>query len=229
MTPILTYVAPPMAGLVTCLVLTPIVRSFALRIGAVDRPAARRVHDGEVARLGGVAVYSSFWLGVAIYLAVGGRLGCPTGLLATFAVGSLGLVAIGVYDDVRDSPAWLRLVFQLVAGHLAWQGGFRFAVLTGAMTLALPDPAPAVLEYGLTVLWVAGVTNAINFMDGLDFLCAGFSLVAVGALAAVAVVSRQLSFVPLYLALAAVLVAFGQFNRWPASIFMGDSGSTFLG
>src|SRR5690606_14124341 len=116
-----------------------------------------------------------------------------------------------------------------VAAEIAWRAGFRFTLGRWLLAGAVDEGAVALVEHALTVLWIVGLSNALNFIDGLDFLCAGTSMVSVAALAGIAVVSAVPAFLPHYAALAAVLAGFGVYNRHPASIFLGDSGSTFLG
>lgn len=217
------------AGLLASLALTPLVGRVAQSSGAVDLPGERKVHDRPLPRLGGLAIYVSFWMAVALVSA-----GLPGGqherqLLAGFAFGSALLMGVGVYDDHRDAPKWLRFLFQGISAEIAWRFGFRFTLGRWLIGEHVPADVMALVEHGLTVLWIVGLANALNFIDGLDFLCAGTSMVSVAALAGVALVSGTPAFLPEYAVLAAVLAGFGVYNRHPASIFLGDSGSTFLG
>lgn len=215
-----------LAALAASLLLTPVMARVARLLGAVDRPSARRVHYGITPRLGGLAVYVAFWLGLAVAHLSGTSAAGEPGLLPGFAIGLLMLVGIGLYDDTKDAPPWIRFVFQSMAAHVAWHWGFRFTLLGDLLG---PFPFQDGIEWALTVLWIVGVTNAMNFIDGLDFLCAGTGLAAVAGLAGVAIASGHTEFLVHYLVLAAALVGFGHYNRNPASIFLGDSGSTFLG
>ena len=216
-------------GFVASIVLTPLVGRFARWSGAVDHPGLRKVHDRPLPRLGGFAIYVAFWIAVAI---VSG--GLPVGqaektLLAGFALGSVLLVAVGVYDDHMDAPPWLRFIFQGITAEIAVQAGFRLTLGRWLLGGLLSPALTSVVEHALTVFWIMGVANALNFLDGLDFLCAGTSMVSTAGLVAVAYISGARAFLPEYAVLAAVLAGFGVYNRHPASIFLGDSGSTFLG
>lgn len=213
-------------GLGASLMLTPMVGRLARLSGAVDLPGPRKVHDHPVPRLGGVAINLAFW--VAVYAAAAPGVAVP-GALVGFALGSALIVAVGVYDDHRDAPKSLRFLVQGIAAEVAVQAGFRLTLGRWLMEPFLPPGAMDAFEHVLTIFWIMGVTNALNFLDGLNFLCAGISLVSSAALAAVAWFSGHAQFLPLYLTLAAVLTGFGVYNRTPASIFLGDSGATFLG
>lgn len=217
------------AGFVISLLLTPIVGKLALSSGAVDQPGERKVHQRPLPRLGGMAIYVAYWIAVAL---VGANLSlgqAQSTLLSGFALGSMILLAVGVYDDHMDAPKWLRFLFQFVSAEIAWRAGFRFTLGRWLLAGQVDEGAVALIEHALTVLWIVGLSNALNFIDGLDFLCAGTSMVSVAALAGIALVSQVPAFLPHYAALAAVLAGFGVYNRHPASIFLGDSGSTFLG
>jgi UDP-GlcNAc:undecaprenyl-phosphate GlcNAc-1-phosphate transferase len=217
-----------LASLAAILVLTPAVRLIATKLGAVDRPSGRRVHARATPRMGGLAVYIAFWVGVAV-LWERGLVKDFHHELSGFGLGSLLLVLLGIYDDLRDAPIWLKFPVQLLAAHLVFWTGLRFTMLTGPVGTMLPLAVQSTANYAISILWVVGVTNAVNFMDGLDFLCSGISVVGFLGLTLVAIVTTQLDHVPLYAVSVTVLCGFAVFNWNPASIFLGDSGSTFLG
>lgn len=218
-------------GLGASLVLTPLVGRLARISGAVDLPGPRKVHDRPLPRLGGVAVNLAFWLAAA----VAALSGPAPAQLVGFALASALIVAVGVYDDHRDAPKSLRFLVQAIAAEIAVQSGFRLTVgrwLLSSNWLLGESCPPALMdafEHALTIFWIMGVTNAMNLLDGLNFLCAGTALVSAFSLALVACASGHGRYLCLYAALVGSLAAFGVFNRAPASIFLGDSGSTFLG
>ncbi|MGI9953203.1 MraY family glycosyltransferase [Moorellaceae bacterium AZ2] len=199
--------------------LTPILKRVAPRIGALDRPDARKVHDTVMPRLGGVAIFGGF---VAAYLAAGMNYPPFQGLLWG---GSL-ILLVGLADDVWGlSPRW-KLAGQLVAALVVTLLGARVEFLTNPLhgflflgKLAIP----------VTVFWLVGVTNALNLVDGLDGLAAGTALIASVTMAVVAWLEGETRVAFLALALAASTLGFLPYNFYPASIFMGDSGSMFLG
>jgi UDP-GlcNAc:undecaprenyl-phosphate/decaprenyl-phosphate GlcNAc-1-phosphate transferase len=213
-------------GLGASLLFTPMVGRLALFSGAVDHPGPRKVHDRPLPRLGGVAINLAFWM--AIWLSATPGVAVPSALVG-FAIGSALIVAVGVYDDHRDASASLRFLVQGIAAEIAVQSGFRLTLGRWLLHGLVPPGAVDAFEHALTIFWIMGVTNALNFLDGLNFLCAGVSLVCAASLAAVAYGSGHAEFLPLYLTLVAVLAGFGVYNRTPASIFLGDSGATFLG
>ncbi|MBR6115645.1 MAG: undecaprenyl/decaprenyl-phosphate alpha-N-acetylglucosaminyl 1-phosphate transferase [Oscillospiraceae bacterium] len=199
----------------------PAVRRQALRLGVLDMPGARRIHDRPVPRWGGLAIYLGFLLGTVL----AGDPGAPgmTGILA----GSAAVVCLGASDDMHAlSPAG-KLLGQAAAAAAAMAGGVRITALTvpgGAVTL------PGWLSAVLTLLWLTGMSNAINLMDGLDGLAAGLTLIGCGTMLAAAALSPEGSGTAVVVAaLAGACLGFLPWNRHPASIFMGDAGSLLLG
>ncbi|MBE3581795.1 MAG: undecaprenyl/decaprenyl-phosphate alpha-N-acetylglucosaminyl 1-phosphate transferase [Thermoanaerobacteraceae bacterium] len=199
--------------------LTPILRGVAPRIGALDRPDPRKVHNKVMPRLGGVAIFAGF---VAAYLAGGMYYPSFQGLLW----GASLILVVGLVDDIRGlSPRW-KLAGQVAAALVV--------ALFGARVEFLTNPFDGFLFLGklaipVTVVWLVGVTNALNLVDGLDGLAAGTALIASVTMAVVAWLEGETRVAFLALALAASILGFLPYNFYPASIFMGDSGSMFLG
>ncbi|MFA7467824.1 MAG: MraY family glycosyltransferase [Desulfotomaculaceae bacterium] len=209
------------------LLLTPWVRKKAFQWGAVDKPDSRKVHNGIMPRMGGLAVYVSFLAAVLVTQ----ELTIPVvGLL----IGVSLITALGVVDDLVCVPAKLKLIGQVVAAASIVPFGISVEFVTnpfshGIIYLGL-------LGVPLTILWVVTVTNAINLIDGLDGLAAGVSCVAALTLAAVAWsqvyydgMQSQREIMFLALILAASILGFLKYNFNPAKIFLGDSGSMMLG
>ena len=209
------------AGALTAFAAVPGVRRLALRLGALDRPGARRIHDRPVPRLGGLAIYLGFLTGTAL----AGDLAAPgmKGLLA----GSAVTVLIGVSDDIRPLRPAGKLLGQLLAAAAAMAGGVRITVLTvpgGTAVLSGFWSAAA------TALWLAGLSNAMNLMDGLDGLAAGLTAVGcAGMLAAGMLTPGGDGAAAVLAALGGACLGFLPWNRHPARIFMGDAGSLLLG
>ncbi|GFN22763.1 glycosyltransferase family 4 protein [Thermanaeromonas sp. C210] len=199
--------------------LTPILRGVAPRIGALDRPDPRKVHNKVMPRLGGVAIFAGF---VAAYLAGGMYYPSFQGLLW----GASLILVVGLVDDIRGlSPRW-KLAGQVAAALVV--------ALFGARVEFLTNPFDGFLFLGklaipVTVFWLVSVTNALNLVDGLDGLAAGTALIASVTMAVVAWLEGETRVAFLALALAASILGFLPYNFYPASIFMGDSGSMFLG
>jgi UDP-GlcNAc:undecaprenyl-phosphate/decaprenyl-phosphate GlcNAc-1-phosphate transferase len=204
--------------------LTPLVKRQAIRLDAFDHPnEARRVHQTPMPRLGGVAIYATLGLGVAL---------CSWFDPVFFTIGKLILIAtpvflLGVVDDLRGVSERLKLLVPAGCAVLLYSFGWRVTALSllPGMTFRLP----LWLGFLLTVLWVVGVTNAFNLMDGLDGLAVGISALAISAVLLCAMLLGQTASAWLAALLVGALLGFLPSNFYPAKIFLGDSGSLFLG
>lgn len=214
-------------------VLTPLTHRLAIRVGAVDAPGLRKVHSRITPRLGGTAVFLGFWLAFFVGCMINPRFAraVPSSLWGIF-LGSLLLLVIGIYDDIKGASAFIKLPFQFLSAAIAFYGGVRFASLTNLLGAFQPGEHIS-LDYWvsciLTILWIVGVTNAMNFIDGLDALAGGLAFIVATTLLIVAFHLQQWFHASLYVALIGATLAFGRYNKYPASIFLGDTGSTFLG
>ena len=197
---------------------TPVVRWLALRCGATDIPDARRIHTRPTARAGGIAVIVATVCALAWFGVLPARLTPPV------LAGALLLIGIGLVDDIRSMRAETKLLAQMVAAGLAVFGGLRFG-LFGA-TPALPL---AMLDAGLTFVWIVLITNAFNLSDGLDGLASGIAISGFLALGMMAFNGGDLAAAGTSFALVGALFGFLVYNFNPASIFLGDTGSLFLG
>lgn len=228
----LTYlVAFLCAGLVAAIA-TPLVARLAHRVDAIDLPGeARKIHQRAIPRIGGIAVVLGFFapiIGLAIY---SNRIswllyGSDARMVSSLVAGSLGIVALGVYDDIKGADAKLKFAVQISVAVGMWFGGFRVELLTlpvwGTVEIGI-------LSLPLTVLWMVGVINALNLIDGLDGLATGTALFAVLVLFGVSFADHAALLCVLLAALGGALVGFLFFNFNPAKIFLGDSGSMFIG
>src|SRR6266481_1445655 len=208
------------------------LRDAAVARGWVKAPElARHVHTRAVPRLGGVAVCVSFTVVVTLCVA-GSRLAglaIPVSLHTLLGIlgPSLIIFVLGLYDDVHSVGPYAKLGIQAVAGSLLYFGGFGIHQLW--LFSSAEHPLKAVVDLPLTVLWVLLITNAFNLIDGLDGLAAGsavFTTIVVFVMSLVAP-NQLVSF--LAIALAGVTLGFLRFNFHPATIFLGDSGSLFIG
>ena len=207
--------------------LTPLARALALRIGAVDQPGPRRIHREPVPTLGGlamvIATLTVAW--IARLVLEPARLLDARPLIG-LTLATLPVVALGIVDDVRDTSPWVKLAIQACAGMVLVHFGYGVPVLTN------PFGAPiqaGVLNGALTVAWVLIVINAINLIDGLDGLASGTVLIASAEMWWTA--HSHSDFYVMFIA-ALLIGATGGFLCWnfpPAKIFMGDTGSHFLG
>jgi UDP-GlcNAc:undecaprenyl-phosphate GlcNAc-1-phosphate transferase len=218
----LEFLAPGLAFALT-FILTPFVKKLALRWGAVDYPNARKIHKKAMPLLGGVAVYLSFWIAALfIFLTIGGG----EKLLGLF-LGSTLILFLGIYDDVKGLSYKVKFIGQFAAALILVFYNIRIEFIT------LPFQnmvfLGAFLVIPLTLLWVVGITNAVNLVDGVDGLATGVS--AIAAIVIFALTWGQFPFfIPLLaLILAGAALGFLPHNFSPARIFLGDTGSLFLG
>jgi len=211
---------------------TPLVRAVSRRIGAVDRPdSVRKLHNGEVPLLGGIAIYIAFAAPVLALLLVHRNdvshlLYLHLGKVAALMGGAGIALAMGIMDDVKGLPAHWKLLLQAVAATVAFSGGFCIHAVSN------PFGQPVVLgllAYPVTVLWFLACMNAVNLLDGLDGLAAGVCLFATLTLFLVSLFFGNVLGYVLMACLGGALLGFLLYNFYPASIFLGDSGSMLLG
>ncbi|OGO79577.1 MAG: undecaprenyl-phosphate alpha-N-acetylglucosaminyl 1-phosphate transferase [Clostridiales bacterium GWB2_37_7] len=219
------YIAFLIAVSVAYLV-TPFVIKLANRVGAIDVPKdSRRVHTVPIPRLGGIAIFIGFMVAVLTTLKMDTRL---MGVLA----GAVIIVTMGYFDDIKPLSAKVKLLVQLLAAGIAMYGGVKMNILTNPLSLISGTNDFIVLgkwSYPLTMVWIVGVTNAINLIDGLDGLAAGVSTIAALTLTAVALFTGDTYISMLAAILAGATIGFLPYNFNPAKIFMGDTGSLLLG
>lgn len=202
---------PATLSLVLALLLTPLVRALARRWGVVARPRTDRWHTQPTALLGGVAFVTAV---VATRLTFGRPLAHDWIMLA----GSAWLFAVGLVDDLFRIRPYQKLLGQLLAAALViWQG--RNYPWTGITPL----------DTAIALLWLVGITNALNLLDNMDGLAAGIATIAAGFLTAHSLTHGHSDEAQDFAVLAAALLGFLVFNSYPASIFMGDCGALFLG
>jgi len=212
---------------VLTLVVTPVVRALAVRLGALDHPGGRRIHAQPVPRLGGLAmaaaVLGTAWLAYAL---PGPLVRLDVWPLLGLTLASIPILALGVIDDLRGVSAPIKLAVQAVAGVALVSFGFGIPALTNPFGGQI---ASGPLNVPLTIVWVVLVTNAINLIDGLDGLATGAVLIASMALWWVGRSHADLYVMFLTAVLAGSTLGFLRWNFPPARIFMGDTGSQFLG
>ncbi|HWI55195.1 MAG TPA: MraY family glycosyltransferase [Desulfobacteria bacterium] len=205
------------------LAVTPFVSRFAFYVGAVDRPDARKVHSRLMPRLGGLGIYLAFTLTVLLMEPMSKDI---VGLL----LGGTLIMVIGFIDDIRNMSPRTKLLGQIVAASVLVVFGIKLKFITN------PFGALLYLQYfgidfgiPLTILWVVGVTNAVNLVDGLDGLAGGLASIAAMTIGVIAWHEGQTLAVVPAVVLCASITGFLKYNFHPAKIFMGDSGSLFLG
>ncbi len=203
---------------------TPIVKSFAQRVGAVDVPKdGRRMHTHPIPRLGGLAIFLGFLLSVVLFAEISMEV---QGIL----LGSVVIVIVGVIDDIVPLPALVKFVVQILAALIAVFHGVVAEVITNPFIWS----ASEYLVFGywsipITVLWIVAITNSVNLIDGLDGLAAGVSTISSFTMLIIAIIVSDGNVAIIMAALAGSCIGFLPYNRNPAKIFMGDTGALLLG
>ncbi len=211
------------AGVVSFL-FTPLVRALAQKVGAMDVPKdARRMHDHPIPRMGGLAIFLGFLLTVLLFAEL-------TTQVRGMLLGAVIIVVLGIFDDIYSLPAKFKFVVQIVAALIA--------VGTGNIieTLSTPNIFSSNtywelgwLTWPLTVIRIVAIANAVNLIDGLDGLACGVSTISSMSMLVIALVLGEGDVAIFLAALAGGCIGFLPYNLNPAKIFMGDTGSTFLG
>ncbi|RWX48973.1 UDP-GlcNAc:undecaprenyl-phosphate GlcNAc-1-phosphate transferase, partial [Candidatus Electrothrix marina] len=219
------------AACLVSLVLTPAVRQLALHFDLTDKPSARKMQSRNIPRIGGIALFCSFFLPFLFLLVffrqslAAQELFADSGILC-FVTGAVLIFLLGLLDDIRDLSFLFKIFGQLLIAIFVYSCGFQITTVT---TPFGADFSIGFLSLPLTVFWFLLVINAINLIDGLDGLAAGICLFVSLSMLFVCIVNGRLTAAFAFAALAGALVGFLRYNFYPASIFMGDSGSYFLG
>ncbi len=204
---------------IAALLLTPLVIRFAYRIRAVDQPNHRKVHSQAMPRIGGLAIFGAFLVGYAFLQPADEH-------SLSIMLGATLIILTGFLDDLLDITPKAKLLGQILAALLVVWGGLQIEFIN--------LPFFGELNFGIfsipiTVLWIVGITNAINLIDGLDGLAAGVSAIALITMSIMAVIMGDVFVASTAALLAASSIGFLFYNFHPAKIFMGDTGSLFLG
>ena len=214
-----SYGFPFLLAMLVSYVLTPYIKKLAFRLGAIDKPDQRKVHNKIMPRLGGLSIYIAFMIGALASLEL-------TWDLAGLLLGGTIITIIGVLDDKYQLPAKVKLLGQIVAAcvlvlfdiRIEWVnnpwGGYYYLDF-----LAVP----------VTIFWIISFTNVVNLIDGLDGLAAGVAAIASITVILVAIQMGYFDVAVLTAALAGGIIGFIRYNFNPATIFMGDTGSMFIG
>ena len=203
---------------------TPVIKSFANRVGAVDRPGElRRIHDRPIPRLGGLAIFFGFLLSVVLFTEIDLQV---RGLL----LGAVVIVVIGIADDIVSVNAWIKLAFQTAAALVAVSHGVVIEVLMNPNIFSANDYLRlGAFSVPVTVIWIVAITNSVNLIDGLDGLACGVSAISSVTMLVIALVVATGNVVVIPAALAGACIGFIPYNFNPAKIFMGDTGALLLG
>lgn len=203
---------------------TPLVKVFACKIGAIDIPdGKRRVHKSPIPRLGGLAIFFGFMVAILAFADIDMQ---TRGIL----IGSMMIVGIGILDDVKQLKATLKLLVQILSAVVVVMHDVKITAISVPSFIVNGGVFPLTwLSIPLTIIWIVGVTNAVNLIDGLDGLAVGISSIATFSLFFIAILAGEPNIALISASLAGSCLGFLPYNFNPAKIFMGDTGSTFLG
>ena len=225
---VLWLLIPAAVSMALAYLLTPLARRLALFVGAVDQPGARKVHKQPTARMGGLAVIAA----VAVVLAAAamgfGRLApwAPANVIRGIGLGLLPVLVVSIWDDIRRLRALPKFLAQAFGAALAVAHGVS---LTHEVHLFGNSVELGPVAVVVSILWIVGVTNAFNIVDGLDGLAGGLALISAGSLAAVFFMSGNNPMGGTALVVAGAIIGFLPYNVYPAEVFLGDTGSASIG
>lgn len=208
--------------------ITPLLMKLSFKYNFTDKPTSRKKHRGEIPLCGGISMFIGFFTAYFIILR-NNNFDEKYGIF----VGALLILLIGIVDDYyksvgKEFAITPRFIIQLLAAVIVYKSGVSFEGFTNPLTgvyLHLPE----IVQFILTITWIFGVTTVINWSDGMDGLAGGLSFISAMTFATTAIILVQPTSLLFSLILGAVVLAFLFYNKYPAKIFMGDSGANFLG
>ena len=210
--------------------LTWLIRNLAIRWGLYDEPEGRKIHTTPIPRLGGIAVAIAFFVPLIALMwwdnDISAAFFAEQGLLISLLGGGSLILAVGIHDDLRGASALTKFIGQTTAAMIVFHAGVQISVIS------IPFAGVVVLgpwTFPVTVFWIVLVTNAINLIDGLDGLAGGVAVLAGTTLFVMSLVEGNVVGALLLISMVGATLGFLRFNWNPASIFLGDTGSLFLG
>lgn len=209
---------------------TPTIEKLGHRLGCVDHPGERKVHKRPMVRMGGVSIFAGSLVALLLVWWAGGFGFLPpdkSDEIWGVTVGGLAFFVIGLADDLFGLSAIFRLALHILVASVAWQMGVQIEFLTIPFfgLVSLPDW----VSLPITIIWLVGIPNAINMIDGLDGLAAGVSGIAALVMMVVSLFMHQPAAALIAACLSGAAIAFLRYNFNPAKIFMGDGGAYFMG
>ena len=218
------YILPLLTAFVLSLIFTPIVRRIAIKTGAVDVPKDnRRMHNKPIPSIGGLAIYFAVIISVLLWAETLNR------EVIAIILGATVIVISGLIDDIKGLSPKKKIVFQFIASIILIIGGVQINFLTNPFGQVGSVWDLGLLSYPITIVWVVGITNAVNLIDGLDGLAAGVSAIASMCLAIIAFNFNYTLVGVISLIVSGSCLGFLPYNFNPAKIFMGDTGALLLG
>jgi len=214
----------------TTWVVTPPLVKLARRVGAIDHPGPRKIHADPIPRIGGLAIFLGFAAGLTFAAFATGYAVHPPGRVGYWSVlgaAAVVMLALGLVDDVRSVGFQTKFAVQVLCATAVWWAGFRVESL--GIPFVAGNIDVGIFSLPVTILWVVGITNAFNLIDGLDGLAAGTALITTSTIAIISLYGGRIAVSAISVALVGALMGFLRYNFNPAQIFLGDSGSMFLG
>ena len=221
---LLQAAAALIAAMAISLAMCPLVKSFAYKVGAIDVPKDnRRMHKVPIPRLGGLAIFLGFIVSILLFAEVDRQM---QGIL----LGAVIIVVLGVVDDIVALRASLKFIVQILAALVPVFHGVVVQVLSNPIAFAEQAYWDlGVFAIPLTVIWIVGVTNSVNLIDGLDGLANGVSIICALTMLIISLLVSETAVAIIMAALVGACIGFMPYNANPAKMFMGDTGATFLG
>lgn len=217
------YILPFIVSVMISLIMTPIVRKLAIKIGAVDIPKDdRRVHKTAMPLMGGLAIYISVMACIILFMDLNKS-------IISIMIGSTLILISGIIDDLKEISPRAKLFFQISAGVVLIIGGVKVDFITNPFSDNSILLNLSWLSIPITLFWVVGITNTINLIDGLDGLSAGVAMISSLSFMLVSYKFGNTPMVILSAVVGGACLGFLPYNFNPAKIFMGDTGALFLG
>ena len=217
--------------LLLSLLMTPWVIRFAEKIGATDAPGERKVHTKVMPRIGGLVIFLSAGISmIAIFLLFPNVFSIVSENSRTASILAfcfVSLFVLGLWDDLKPLSPEVKFGVQLLLATIIYFAGFKISNITNPLGAGILDVG--IIDFPLTIIWIVGITNAFNLIDGLDGLASGVAVIASISIFMVSIMADQILTAVIALILAGSLIGFLRFNFNPAKIFLGDSGSLLLG
>lgn len=217
------FIGPFMLAVLVSFMATPLVRKLAFKVGAVDIPNDnRRVHKEPMPHMGGLAIFAGVIAAMLIFLPLNKS-------TISILLGGIVIVIGGVIDDLWELRPKYKFLFQILAGVILISGGVNIEFITNPFAKSTTLLYLNWFSIPITLFWIVGITNTLNFIDGLDGLSAGVAMISSLSLMVVAGRFGYTHIIILSAAVAGACLGFLPFNFNPAKIFMGDTGALFLG
>ncbi len=209
--------------------ITPLIRFIAIKLNILDFPSESKIHKKPTPLLGGIPIFVAFnltiFLGILFNFEYLEKF--YTSKWISIFIAQLIILGIGIYDDIKKTKPWVKFLFQILAGSLLIIFGFEITLMTNPFTGN--SVHLGFLSIPITILWVVGITNALNLIDGLDGLAAGVSFIAGVTIFVISFFYQNIGVALISLILVGSILGFIRYNFHPAKIFLGDSGSLLLG